>query len=78
MPSAQLFFSGIEYSFNTYRMIFNKVDYARLRLADGSLAEIDDEKLYCVVVGMYYFCKNAIRSSKEPLAVSGPSPLQTG
>ena len=53
MPSAQLFFSGIEYSFNTYRMIFNKVDYARLRLADGSLAEIDDEKLYCVVVGMY-------------------------
>ena len=53
MPSAQLFFSGIEYSFNTNRMIFNKVDYARFRLADGSLAEIEDDKLYCVVVGMY-------------------------
>lgn len=53
MPAAQLFFSGIEYSFNTYRMIFNKVDYARLRLADGTLAEIDEDKLYCVIAGMY-------------------------
>jgi len=53
MPAAQLFFSGIEYSFNTNRMIFNKVDYARLRLANGSLAEIDDDKLYCVIAGMY-------------------------
>lgn len=53
MPAAQLFFSGIEYSFNTNRMIFNKVDYARLRLADGTLAEIDDDKLYCVIAGMY-------------------------
>ncbi|MBR6768143.1 MAG: bifunctional metallophosphatase/5'-nucleotidase [Clostridia bacterium] len=53
MPAAQLFFSGIEYSFNTNRMIFNKVDYTRLRLADGTLAEIDDDKLYCVIAGMY-------------------------
>lgn len=53
MRAAQLFFSGIEYSFNTSRMIFNKVDYARLRRNDGSLEEIDPEKLYCVVTGMY-------------------------
>ncbi len=53
MRSAQLFFSGIEYSFNTHRMIFNKVDYARLRRNDGSLAEIDPDKLYSVVTGMY-------------------------
>ena len=53
MSSAQLFFSGIEYSVNTNRMIFNKVDYARLRGNDGTLSEIDDEKLYCVVTGMY-------------------------
>lgn len=53
MKAAQLFFSGIEYSFNTNRMIFNKVDYARLRRNDGSLEEIDLEKLYCVVTGMY-------------------------
>ena len=53
MSSAQLFFSGVEYSFNTRRMLFNKVDYAMLRQNDGSLAEIEDEKLYCVVTGMY-------------------------
>lgn len=53
MNSAQLFMSGVEYSFNTNRMIFNKVDYARLRQSDGSLVSIDEEKLYRVVTGMY-------------------------
>ena len=53
MPSAQLFMSGVEYSFNTNRMIFNKVDYAMLRRSDGTLEEIQDEKLYRVVTGMY-------------------------
>ena len=53
MSGAQLFFSGVEYSFNTKRMIFNKVDYAMLRNDDGSLAEIEDDKLYRVVTGMY-------------------------
>jgi hypothetical protein len=45
--------SGVEYSFNQNRMIFNKVDYAMLRNEDGSLAEIQDDKLYFVVAGMY-------------------------
>ncbi len=53
MKSAQLYFSGIEYSFNQYRMIFNKVDYAMLRRNDGALEEIDNDRLYCVVTGMY-------------------------
>lgn len=53
MTSAQLFMSGAEYSFNQNRMIFNKVDYAMLRGDDGSLTEIEDEKLYFVVAGMY-------------------------
>ena len=53
MNSAQLFMSGVEYSFNTNRMIFNKVDYAMLRNDDGSLTEIQDDKLYHVVAGMY-------------------------
>lgn len=34
MRSAQLFFSGVEYSFNTYRRIFNKVDCCMLRNAN--------------------------------------------
>ena len=53
MKSAQLFMSGVEYSFNQYRMIFNKVDYAMLRRDDGTLEKIDDDKLYFVVAGMY-------------------------
>ncbi len=53
MNTAQLFMSGIEYSFNTRRMIFNKVDYVRLRSDDGELVEIDDDKLYFVIAGMY-------------------------
>lgn len=53
MKSAQLFFSGVEYSFNTYRMIFNKVDYAMLRRNDGSLEAIEPDKLYRIVTGMY-------------------------
>ena len=53
MKSAQLYFSGVEYSFNKKRMIFNKVDYAMLRRNDGTLEAIDDEKLYSVVTGMY-------------------------
>ncbi len=53
MNSAQLFTSGVEYSFNTSRMIFNKVDYAMLRRNDGTLEEIEDDKLYRVVTGMY-------------------------
>lgn len=53
MEPAQLFSSGVEYSFNTSRMIFNKVDYAMLRRADGTLEEIEDDKLYHIVTGMY-------------------------
>ncbi len=53
MKSAQLFMSGVEYSFNRYRMIFNKVDYAMFRRDDGTTESIDDDTLYFVVAGMY-------------------------
>ena len=53
MSTAQLFMSGAEYSFNTYRMIFNKVDYVRLQNEDGTLSKIENDKLYYVVAGMY-------------------------
>ena len=53
MHSAQLFFSGVEYSFNTNRMLFNKVDYSMLRRNDGTLEAIDDEQMYLVVCGTY-------------------------
>lgn len=53
MKSAQLFFSGVEYSFNTNRMIFNKIDKAYLVRNDGTREEIVDDKIYSVVTGMY-------------------------
>lgn len=53
MNSAQLFYSGVEYSFNTNRMLFNKIDYAMLRRNDGTLEDIEDDEMYRVVCGMY-------------------------
>ena len=53
MHDAQLFSSGVEYSFNQNRMFLNKVDYAMLRRNDGSLESIEPEKLYRVVTGTY-------------------------
>ena len=53
MKSAQLFMSGVEYSFNRNRMIFNKVDYAMLQNEDGTLTKIENDKLYFIVAGMY-------------------------
>lgn len=53
MPSAQLYFSGASFTFNPNRMIFNKVTDCALVREDGSLEEIQDDKLYRVVTGLY-------------------------
>ena len=63
MNAAQLYCSGVEYSFNTNRMLFNKVDYVMLRRDDGTLEEIEDDKLYNVVTGMY--CGEMLGGVKE-------------
>ena len=52
MPAAQLYMAGMEYSFNTHRMFFNRVTEARLY--DGTIdTEIQNDQLYRVVSGMY-------------------------
>lgn len=64
MNAAQLYINGIDYSFDTHRMFFNRVYRALLAEEtveqDGkethierTLTEIDDDKLYRVVTGMY-------------------------
>ena len=53
MKNAQLFISGARYSFNTNRMIFNKIVDANLLDEYGYDVEIEDDKLYSVVTGMY-------------------------
>ena len=52
LHGAQIFGAGVEYSFNTNRMLFNKVDYARL-VTDQGLEEIRDDELYLLVAGLY-------------------------
>ena len=76
MPAAQLYMAGLDYSFNTHRMFFNRVtdaqlywrmDYtydAEVTNPDGTPgepggnsavfpSEIEDDRLYRVVTGMY-------------------------
>lgn len=55
MPAAQLYMSGMTYSFNPNRMFFNRVTDIRLEapLFDIGLTELEDDQLYRVVSGMY-------------------------
>lgn len=53
MKPAQLYMSGLTYTFNPHRLIFNKVTDAALLRPDGSRDEIEDGKLYRVVAGLY-------------------------
>ena len=60
MPAAQLYMGGIQYSFNTHRMFFNRVQDARIREVSFNVdcglqntQPIDDNALYRVVTGMY-------------------------
>ncbi len=53
MNDAQLYMSGMNFTFNPNRLIFNKVTEASLQTADGSVEQIKDTELYRVVVGLY-------------------------
>ncbi|QQK07944.1 bifunctional metallophosphatase/5'-nucleotidase [Miniphocaeibacter halophilus] len=53
MDVAQLYISGMNYSFNPNRLIFNKVDNLYLIDENGNKEEIKDDELYRVVTGLY-------------------------
>lgn len=53
MDEVQLYVAGLSYTLNTNRFIFNKVTEVSLQDYDGTREEIDDEKLYRVVAGLY-------------------------
>ena len=56
MSAAQLYMSGMTYSFNTHRMFFNRVVEAHLAetpFMGAGLAKIENDQLYRVVTGMY-------------------------
>ena len=50
MPAAQLYMAGLDYSFNTHRMFFNRVTDCRIH---NSADQVEDDQLYRVVTGMY-------------------------
>lgn len=53
MSGVQLYGSGMTWSYNTNRMIFNKVNDCAQVLEDGTKVELDKDKLYRVVTGLY-------------------------
>lgn len=53
MPSARMYLTGIEFSFNPHRMILNKVTDIYLTDDAGNRMEIEDDKLYRVVCDLY-------------------------
>lgn len=53
MPAAQLYFSGMTFTFNPHRMIFNRVTDCAQVLEDGTTLPIEEETLYRVVTGLY-------------------------
>lgn len=53
MSPAQLYGAGMEWTYNTSRMIFNKVTDCRQVLPDGSKVPLEDDRLYRVVTGLY-------------------------
>lgn len=53
IPWAQLHISGMSFTYNPHRMIFNKVVDCAQVLPDGTRVAIEDDKLYRVVTGLY-------------------------
>ncbi|MDF2908685.1 MAG: yfkN 1 [Herbinix sp.] len=53
MADAQLYMSGVNFTFNSKRLIFNKVVKTELMKEDGSVTEIEDTRLYRVVCNLY-------------------------
>lgn len=53
MPAAQLYSSGLQYSYNHHRMILNRVMDTYLVGDDGKRVEIEEDKLYRVVADLY-------------------------
>lgn len=51
--SAQLFTSGLSYTFNPNRIFLNRATDIKLDRGDGVLADIDNDKLYRVVADLY-------------------------
>nr|WP_317326162.1 bifunctional UDP-sugar hydrolase/5'-nucleotidase [uncultured Flavonifractor sp.] len=53
MPAAQIYGSGMTWTWNPHRMLLNRVNSCAQVLPDGSTVPLEDDKLYRVVTGLY-------------------------
>lgn len=53
MSAAQLYCSGLQYTFNPNRIILNRVTDVKLKTEKGELKKLEDDKLYRVVGDIY-------------------------
>ncbi|MEG2138582.1 MAG: 5'-nucleotidase C-terminal domain-containing protein, partial [Oscillospiraceae bacterium] len=53
MPAAQLYGSGMEWTFNPHRILFNKVTDCKQVMPDGSKKNLENGKLYRCVTGLF-------------------------
>jgi hypothetical protein len=53
MQEARLYMSGLSYTYNPHRLLLNRVTKVRLMETDGSVSELDNNKLYRVIGGLY-------------------------
>lgn len=53
MQPARLYLAGLSYTYNPHRLILNRAYDVKLTKADGSEAELDNDKLYRVVADLY-------------------------
>jgi len=53
MPEAQLFFSGLRYTYNDNRLLMNRVIDLQAQNADGTWSKVEPDRLYNVVGSLY-------------------------
>ncbi|MDO4540198.1 MAG: bifunctional UDP-sugar hydrolase/5'-nucleotidase [Syntrophomonadaceae bacterium] len=53
MPDVRLYCSGITYTFNPHRLPLNRVTEIKLRHANGTWGDIEDQRLYRVITSLY-------------------------
>jgi 2',3'-cyclic-nucleotide 2'-phosphodiesterase (5'-nucleotidase family) len=53
MREARLYMSGLSYAYNPRRLLLNRVTKVQLMNPDGSLSELDNNKFYRVIGGLY-------------------------
>jgi hypothetical protein len=53
MGEARLYMSGLSYTYNPHRLLLNRVTKVSLMSHDGAMSELDDNKLYRIIGGLY-------------------------